>query len=488
MQLTKDDLKKILNIGIMLTTVRNQNHLLSYILENGMEITHCDASTLYLLEDNVLVFKIMKTLSQNVSKGVNGEKIDMPPVQLNERNVCAYAAIHGEIINIPDVYDSRRFDFSGPKKYDALTGYHTQSMLVIPLVDAQDQIIGVLQLLNAMDENGNIIEFDEEYEIIIRSIGSIAAISLTNLNYVEEITLQQYSFVEAMATVIDERTPYNGLHTRKVVEYVSLLADYINIKHDNGECEEYFDATRKDKLVLAAFMHDFGKVVIPLSVMNRATRLDGDIDKIEERFKLISAYYKIDFLEKRLDAKQYEEKISYLNDSLDFICTIDSLEFLSDECYNKVQEIAGKEYIFTDGSKLSYLTDKEKEHLSIIRGTLTDSERLQMESHVEMTAKILSKVHFSKNYKDVPKWAVSHHELLDGSGYPNHLKADNLDIETRMITIADIYDALTASDRPYKKPINVENSFGILRDMAKEGKIELRLVEWLAEAIEQKAT
>ena len=158
---TNAELKKILNIGIKLSTEKNRDHLLASILESGMDITHCDASTLYLFEDGKLHFKIMKTLSQHISRGEDGELIDdMPPVPMTERNVCSYAALHREIINIPDVYDNTRFDFSGPKKYDALTGYHTQSLLVITLENNEDELIGVVQLLNAMDEEGEVIPVD----------------------------------------------------------------------------------------------------------------------------------------------------------------------------------------------------------------------------------------------------------------------------------------------------------------------------------------
>ncbi len=208
MRLEYKDFERILNIGIDLCTQKDPNRLLESILENGMKITHCDASTLYLYENNQLVFKIMKTLSMGISRGADGESIeDIPPVPMKEGNVCAYTAIHREIVNIPDVYDSDRFDFSGPKKYDALTGYHTRSQLVIPIENNENELLGVLQLINAMDENGNVIPFDRQYDLIIRSLASMAAIELTNLSYVEELKIQLRSFVEAFEKAIDERTP-----------------------------------------------------------------------------------------------------------------------------------------------------------------------------------------------------------------------------------------------------------------------------------------
>lgn len=484
---TNAELKKILNIGIKLSTEKNREHLLASILENGMDITHCDASTLYLFEDGKLRFKIMKTLSQNISRGEDGELIDdMPPVPMTERNVCSYAALHREIINIPDVYNDTRFDFSGPKKYDALTGYHTQSLLVIPIENNEDELIGVLQLLNAMDEEGNVIPFDSEYEIIIRSLGAQAAIEMTNLQYVQEVKRQLRSFVEAMSTAIDERTPYNGSHTRKVAEYAGMIADYINKQHQAGACDDYFDENRKDKLELAALLHDIGKMVVPLSIMNRATRLDRDLGTVETRFRLLEAYYVIDKMKGRIDEAEYQKRIAYLRESMDFIHRIDGKGVLDDADYDRVQELAGHSYVNDAGEPLPYLTKREKDRLSIRKGTLTEDDRRQMEYHVVMTEKILGKVRFNKNYEEIPKWAASHHELLDGSGYPRHLKGADLALETRMITVADVYDALTARDRPYKKPVSQEKALGILKDMADEGKLDCRLVEYLAAAVREK--
>lgn len=484
MQLKYQDFESILNIGIGLTTEKDRNHLLDSILENGLKITHCDAGTLYLLEENQLVFKIMKTLSMGVSRGENGEVIDdMPPVPMREENVCAYTAIHREIINIPDVYHSDQFDFSGPKKYDALTGYHTQSLLVIPIENNENELLGVLQLINAQDEQGNVIPFDEQYHIIIRSLGSMTAIALANLSYMEELKEQLHSFVEAFAAAIDERTPYNGSHTRKVAEYAGIIADYISRKYKKGEEQECFDDDRKEKLLLAALLHDIGKMIIPLKVMNRATRLDEELERIENRFELLKTYYEIDKLKGNLSEEEYLSRVNDLDKELEFIHKINYAGFLDDENLEHVKRLAKKKYVKSDGTEIPYLTEEEFEYLSIRKGTLTEQDRKIMESHVVMTGKILEKVRFNKNYKEVPKWAAEHHEYLDGSGYPNHLQADQLDIETRILTVADIYDALTASDRPYKKPMPKEKAIAILYSMADEGKLERRLVSYLEKAL-----
>ena len=486
MRLQHKDFDRIIRIGISLSTERDRNRLLAAILENGMDITNCDAGTLYLYEDNKLSFKFMETRSLGIRRGLDGEAIhDLPPVPLQEGNVCSYAAIHREVVNIADVYDSDRFDFSGPRRYDSLTGYRTRSQLVVPLVNNENELIGVLQLINAMDEAGGVIAFDRQYEIIIRSLGSMAAIELTNLSYVEALKTQIYSFVEALTTALEERTPYNALHTRNVEKYVRLLADYITEQHRKGLCEENFEPGRKEQLTLAALIHDIGKMVVPLGIMNKATRLDREIEQVDERFRLLKALYEIDMLRGRISPGQYEEAAADLEAELSFIHAVDIVDYVDDETYEHIRMLAEKKHIAADGTQLPYLTEREVSCLSIRSGTLTPEERREMENHVVMTSKILDKVEFYKGFSMVPKWVGSHHEYLDGSGYPNHLKGDELDLETRLLTVVDIYDALAATDRPYKKPISHERAIEILKDMAKKGKVDLRLVEWLDEALRQ---
>lgn len=484
MSLTIQDFKEILEVGIQLTTEKDDNKLLCSIVEKGMQITNCDASTFYLYKDDMLHFRIMRTISQNICRGMDGEAItDIPPVPFKEENVCAYTAIHRKVVNIEDVYHSEEFDFSGPKRYDSMTGFRTQSMLVIPVENNNGELIGVLQMINAQDENGMVIPFDPQYEIIIRSLGSLAAIELTNIQYVHEIKAQLHSFVEAMATAIDERTPYNGSHTRNVAKYAIILAKKINEKARLGECDEFFDEERLEKLELAALLHDLGKMIIPKSVMNRATRMDRDMAALEDRIALLKCYYEIDCLKNRITEEEYKEKVALLEDIIEFVHRIDNVGFLQQEDFDRVQEIATMYYEKEDGEKVYYITERERVCLSVRKGTLTDEDRTIMESHVVMTAKILSKVHFNKNYIDVPRWAAEHHEFLNGSGYPNHISGDQLDTETRILAIADIYDALTASDRPYKPPMPKAKACAILHSMVEEGKLEGRFVDWLEEAV-----
>ena len=237
--------------------------------------------------------------------------------------------------------------------------------------------------------------------------------------------------------------------------------------------------------MLAALIHDIGKMVVPLSIMNKATRLDREIEKVDDRFALLKALYEVDMLRGRITQEEYEAAIADLASELAFIHEMDVVSYVSDEACEHIRKLSEKQHVSEAGSAIPYLTKREAECLSIRSGTLTVQERKEMENHVVMTSKILEKVQFYKGFSRVPKWVGAHHEYLDGSGYPNSLKGEELDLETRLLTVVDIYDALVATDRPYKKPIARQKAIEILKDMAKKGKVDLRLVEWLDEALEK---
>lgn len=476
-EFTEKQFREILEIGILLVMEKNHNRLFELIVENAMDITHCDGGTLYLAYDNQLEFKIMRTVSLNIYRGGDGKVIDLPPVPMREENVCAYSGIHRETINIADVYYSDKFDFSGPKKYDSITGFRTQSMLVIPLENHEHELIGVLQLMNAMDKENNVVPFDPAFEKIILSLASQTAIAISNMRYLQEIKELLYSFVEAMAVVIDQRTPYNANHTKNVAMYTAGFVDFINREHEAGRCQIHMDSNQKEQLVLAAGLHDIGKMNVPLSVMNKATRLGPHVEEVVSRFEQLRSYYKIDYYENRISKEACEEECRYLTESEAFVVKLDKLSFLEEEAEAKVMELAAHVYQKPNGDKIQYLTEYEKECLLIQRGTLTVEERKIMQGHVDMTSRILANIRFNHSYKDVPFWAGSHHELLDGSGYPNHLGADETPMEVRILVLADIFDALTARDRPYKKAMPMHQALEVLHSMVDEGKLDRVLTD-----------
>lgn len=486
--LSTEELRQLVVMGIELTTEKNKNKLLEKMLQHAMDVSECDAGTLYIYEQDVLKFKLMKTLSQGIERGGDGEWIDLPPVPLKEENICSYAALHKEIINIPDVYTFETFDFSGPKKYDAMTGYRTGSMLVVPMIDGEGGLVGVMQLMNKRYVAGGFEPFNEEDEFALKSLASMAAISISEKNYMDEVKEQMHSFVNAFAKAVDARTPYNGSHTRKVTVYAGILAEEINKKYQAGLYEEFFDENRMEQLKLSATLHDIGKMIVPLSVMNKATRLGADLERIEQRFVLLNVLYERDYYSKRISWDTYQERKVFLQDSIETIHQLNDKGFLTDEDIKKVEEIAACTYQQEDERKICFLTDKEKESLCIKKGTLTAEERKMMESHVVYTEKILEDVHFNKNYAHVVEFAATHHEKLNGKGYPRGLSEKELALEAKILAVVDVFDALTCTDRPYKKPMSRKKAFEILGYMVKDGEIDGTLVSFLKEAMENITT
>ena len=493
-----DNTQVILDIAIALSAQKDRRALLSMIIEKSMNLTSSDAGTLYMYEDGVLKFSIMKTLSMGVDKGVNEEITDIPPVQMHEENICAYCAMHKEALNIENVYNSDRFDFSGPKKYDALTGYHTQSMMTIPLVDSEDALVGVLQLLNAQDSEGQVRAYTHEEEELVLALASQTAIVLSNMRYQEELKEQMWSFTEAMAEAIDARTPYNASHTRSVARYCGIIVDHINTLHEKGETEDYFDKNRKEQLIMGALLHDIGKMVTPLEVMNKESRLGGREKDIIVRLEGFKLRAKIALLEGRASDNEYTDLCERCDEAVTMIGDVNCVGFLPPEKLESVEKILSYEFVekgvdsralVSEGADENglivnaFFTDAEKECLRIVKGTLTAGERKIIENHVVMTRRILEKVHFNSYFADSSKWASQHHECLNGRGYPDGLKASDLALDARIIAVADICDALLATDRPYKKALPKEKAFAIMRDMAANGNIDGRIVEYLYDCL-----
>ena len=485
-------LQKILDIGISLSKERNPKKLLSYILDSAMQITNCDGGSLYILKDDGLHFAIMKT----ISKGVNKEFVDLffgdtctttenslPPIPLKEANVCAYVAIHKKSLNIADVYDSNLFDFSGPKSYDEKNEYRTKSMVAIPMIDHRNEVIGVMQLINALDDEGNTIDFSTENERIISSLASQTAICLSNMTFMLELDRQMWSFTEALTEVIDMRTPYNGNHTKNVAKYVEMIARYVNKLHESDENEMFFSEEHIDQLVMAAYLHDIGKMITPVKVMNKESRLQHQIKDIRNRFETAKLQYEIALLKDEISKEEYDEFLGNCKRCLELAEELNSDKPLTDEQSTLIDEIEKLTYKKRgdDGRMMSarFFTAEELNCMRIRRGTLTDEERQIMQDHVTITGRILEKVYFNRSFKMAPIWATQHHECIDGTGYPNKLADEELGIEARILAVADICDALLATDRPYKKPLPKEKAFAIMRNMAAEGKLDIKCVEYL---------
>ena len=470
--------KKLIKLAIALSAEKNFDKLMQTILIEAMEICNCDAGTVYVLKDEFLHFHTMFTKSKGTTVEEQSKNINLPPVPLGRKNVCACSALDNKLINIPDVYESKEYDFSGAQKYDSITGYRTGSMLVIPMADDKNEIIGVLQLINAQDTQGKTISFKKEYEETISALGSLAAVSLNNHRLAEEVNNLLHSFVEVMVDAIDARSSYNANHTRSMVGYASRFIDWLSKTGNDWK----FTEDSKDAFLMSIWLHDIGKLIVPLEVLDKPDRLGTLKPGIKSKIEIASLKEEILSLKDPSKEKECLEKIEKLKSAWEAIEKANMAGFLPDEQIDKLKEYAKITCKSADDKEEPLLNEKELEAITIRKGTLTDGERKQIQSHVSYTARMLEKMVFKGIYKNVPFWAGSHHELLNGNGYPKHLKGDELPKETRLLTIIDVYDALTAEDRPYKPPMPSEKAFAILESMMKDGEIDESILNMFKES------
>ncbi len=462
----------MISIALDLSAEKDFDTLMKKILLEAMDTCHCDAGTVYLLENDLLHFHTSFTKSKG-NTNESPKKLNFPPVPLTRSHVCACAAMDHKKINIADVYESDEYDFKGAQKYDSLNDYRTGSMLVIPMSDEKDQIVGVLQLINALDEAGKTIPFDEDYEEIVQALASLAAVSINNHKLAQEINDLLHSFVQVMVDAIDTRSSYNATHTRSMVRYGGRFLDWL--KESGSKWD--FNEDQRDAFLMSVWLHDIGKLLVPANVLDKPDRLAGIRDAIKNRIDIGCLMEKIRALEDPTQKNACEEKAAKLRKAWDTILVANGKGFLDDDTFGKLNDIAALTCLDAKGNATRLLTDQELKSLTVRKGTLTDEEKAQVEMHVSHTARMLDGMNFKGIYKDVPHMAGSHHEYVDGTGYPNHIGGEDLSDEIRLLTVLDIYDALTAEDRPYKPPIEPAKAFGILYSMADEGKLDKRIVE-----------
>ncbi len=467
-----ENMNRVLSVCLELTAQRDRESLLSTILDTGMDIAHCDAGTLYLLEDDGLHFCRMVTRSQGIRQGGHADPIQLPPVPLEPKYVCSWVALNNQMINVADVHTDDHFDFTGSLRYDAMTGYRTKSMMVVPMSNDKGDLIGVMQLINALDEHGETIQFDPEDELLISAISSQAALSIVNMQYAEQITALLDSLVGALSSAIDQRSPYNAHHTRNMVRLAEALLDDLNARNDPLA----FDENRRRAFLMSIWLHDVGKLTVPLEIMDKESRLGPQIKQIRERFRIIGLLQQVALLEGRTGRGEFESQREELSQALLLIERVNGAGFLPDKDLDAINRLAEKQYTDENGNLRPWLTEQEAEQLRVRKGTLTDAERETMQNHVVLTSKILSHVAFPKLYSPVPRWAGAHHELLNGKGYPAHLTAEAIPTEVRLLTILDVFEALTAQDRPYKPPMPAEKALGILHSMVEEGAVDAELL------------
>ena len=479
---------ELLSIGIALSAERDNTKLLNDILYKIRQITKADAGSLYLLEEieetdeKNLLFKI----SHNDSNPSDFSEFRM---SLNTSSIAGYVAVTSEVLNIPDVYHipaSAPYSFN--ESYDLATDYRSRSMLTVPMLDHHENTIGVVQLINrkkrfskmlkTVDDVADYVEpFDAEDEHIVLALASQAAVSLENNILYTEIETLFEGFVAASVKAIESRDPTTSGHSSRVAEYSLATAERINRQKDGVFKDITFSEEQMKELRYAGLLHDFGKVGVREAVLVKAKKLyPGHLDLMKMRMTYIKKCIYADFIEHG-DEKRYRSELKEADDAIELIAAADEPSISVEDPASRLKDLHKKFYVQPDGSSAPWLTDYEYELLSIKKGSLTGSERKEIESHVEHSYEFLKNIPWTSTLKRLPDIARGHHERIDGTGYPDGIGAAELDLRSRIMAVADIYDALTASDRPYKKALSPEVAIKILHEEVESNHLDGDIVD-----------
>jgi HD-GYP domain-containing protein (c-di-GMP phosphodiesterase class II) len=483
-------LEQLNAIGSSLSAERDIDRLLEQILVAAKSITRADGGTLYrVTEEKTLRFEIVRTTSlKYYLGGTTGNPVPFYPIQLykdgapNNSMVAANAALTGATVNIADAYTADGYDFTGTRAFDSKTGYRSKSFLTVPMRNHENEAIGVLQLINATDpKTGEIVAFSPSDQRLAESLASQAAIALTNRMLINQLEHLFESFINLINSAIDEKSPYTGGHCQRVPVLTMLLAEAVN-ETRTGPLRD-FQMTEKDRyeLKIAGLLHDCGKVTTPVHVVDKATKLETLFDRIhliDTRFEVLKRDIEIDALRRNLDDKEVRERLRDLEDDRRFLqaCNIGG-ERMKDEDVARVQRVAKRRWRDVSGHEADFLTEDEVKNLTIRAGTLTDDERKVINNHIVATIKMLEALPWPRHLTNVPEYAGGHHERMDGKGYPKGLTREQMSVQARCMGIADIFEALTAKDRPYKKGKTLSESLEILGRMKLNNHVDPDLFE-----------
>jgi HD-GYP domain-containing protein (c-di-GMP phosphodiesterase class II) len=477
-------LDHLINIGVELSTEQDTTKLLEHILVSAKELSNSDGGTIYSITDQkTLKFETLMndTLGMYMG-GTSGKDIPFPQIPMyidgepNRNALVAYAVVSDTVINIEDAYDTGDYDMSGARNMDEKTGYRTKSVLTIPMKNHEQEMIGVIQLINAQDGD-KIIGFEPHVEHIIRSLVSMAAVALTNRQLIDGMEELFQSLTRLIARAIDEKSPYTGGHCNRVPELTMMVAEGVCRQKIGPLADFHLDEKDKYELSVAGWLHDCGKIATPEYVMDKATKLETIYDRITlvecrielAKSEILIAHQQkvIDALKRGEDASELEQNLPALLAELDedreFLCKANiGGEFMKPDDQQRVKDIAAKHSVTINGVSMPLLDENEIYNLSIAKGTLTPEEREIINNHMVVTIDMLESLPFPKHLRNVTEYAAGHHEKMDGTGYPRKLKREEMSVPARMMAIADIFEALTAADRPYKEPKKLSECLKIM--------------------------
>ena len=499
----EDRVKRLQEIGLALSTEDDINVIFELIMAEAKNITNADGRTLYMISDDgqTMKFEIMQTDSMNFAQGgTTGVEITIPPMQLfdeegnpNHSSNVAYSANTGKTANIKDVYTAKGFDFTGPKNFDKNTGYKTKSVMSVPLKNHENDIVGVMQLINATDKkSGKVVAFSDNMQHQVESLASQGAVALTNKRLVAELKSLFESFIQLIATAIDKKSPYTGGHCERVPEITMLLAEAVEKTTEGKYADFTMTEDERYELYLAGWLHDCGKVATPPHVVDKGMKLETITDRIEvmdTRFEVLKRDAEIAKLKKQIELmtkgsvngeiKTLEEDLTTRIEELSLDQTFIQKtnrggEFMEEEDQKRVADIGNYKWNL-EGEETNFFDEKDVRNLQIPKGTLLPEEREIINDHIVITIDMLNKLPYPKNLRKIPEFAGGHHEKLDGTGYPKGLKDEEMSVQAKMMAIADIYEALTAADRPYKDGKKLSQAMRIMGFMKKDYEIDEEL-------------
>jgi HD-GYP domain-containing protein (c-di-GMP phosphodiesterase class II) len=506
------NLHELNTIGVALSAERDLPTLMELILTSSRALTGADAGSLYLVErgkdhdgtaDDLLRFK----WTQNDSLTLPFEEFTIP---LAETSIAGYAALSGQAVNVEDAYElPPGSPFRYGRSFDERSGYRTRSMLSVPMRDHKGEVIGVVQLINKKRDphsklqpisvvEQQVIPFTATDEELVTSLASQAAVALENAKLIEDVKSLFNSFVSASVTAIESRDPTTSGHSSRVAELTVGLAERVDALHEGPFRDVRFNKDQLQEIRYASLLHDFGKVGVREKVLIKGKKLYvGEMLVIRQRFAYITRTLEAEYYKAQLDAmregrataetlarleRDYRARLSEVEQLLGMITAANEPSILEEESFRALMDLTSRDYADADGSRQPYLTPNEVQALAIRRGSLSDKERREIESHVTHTFRFLSEIPWTGEYRRVPDIAYAHHEKLDGSGYPRKLAGEDIPLQSRLMTVSDIFDALVAWDRPYKKSVPLERALDILREEAGSGKLDRRVLDLFIDA------
>jgi HD-GYP domain-containing protein (c-di-GMP phosphodiesterase class II) len=498
-------LEQLNQIGIALSKERDTPKLLETILIAAKSLLNADGGTLYRLNEATqqLHFEVLRNDSlQLYMGGTTGMTIPFPPIPLYDEAgqpktgmVVTYAVLHDTTVVIDDAYADQNFDFSGTQRFDQKTGYRSRSFLTVPMKNHEDQIIGVFQLINALDpESGKVRTFSPADRQLAESLASQAAIALTNHQLINQLQTLFEALIALINIAIDHKSHYTGAHCQRVPVLTMMIAEAAS-RSNRGRLKD-FNPTPDElyELKIAGLLHDCGKIATPVHVVDKATKLETLFDLIhhvDTRFEVLKRDVEIDCLKAKLVAVErgdhaaipgleqcFRDRLAELNAAREHLrrCNIGG-EFMLPEAQERVRQIAAYRWVGPDGQERNFLSEDEVANLCIAKGTLNPNERTLIEEHVALTLRMLKTLPWPKPLGNVPDYAGSHHEKLDGSGYHRGLHGSELTTQARIIGLADVFEALTARDRPYKPGKPLSEVLNILGRMVQDQQLDSDLFD-----------